>query len=169
VQLKPLDIEPRALFSIFPILPSFKLHFSFYSILFLSPLFFYLMKLICKTQCPWFHRKRRYCLTKLASFLIFDLIFYRYAHYVCSLCDSPGFEVLFFRCLICFLFQFVLCSAPVKQKTEDALPLTLRSYHIEPGTCEKVVSLSLYYLSSKLVYFLLFYFYLSFKIKKIII
>lgn len=117
VQLKPLDIEPRALFSIFLILPSVKLHFSFYSFLFLSPLFFLPNETYLQNPMSLVHRKRRYCLTKLASFLIFDLIFSRYAHYVCSLCDSLGFEVLFFWCLMCFSLPIyaMLCSG----KAED--------------------------------------------------
>jgi hypothetical protein len=42
---------------------------------------------------------------------------------------------------------------------------TLSHAHIEPGPREKAISL--FYLRSKLVYFLLFYFYFSAKIKKI--
>jgi hypothetical protein len=114
----PSNIELRALFSIFMILLSFKLHFSFFLFLFLSPLFFCLtMKPICKTQRPWFHRKRRYCLTKLASFLISDLIFSRYTHYVSSLRDSPGFDVLFFQCLM--YFSFPICVLLYSGKAED--------------------------------------------------
>ena len=94
-----------------------------------------------------FHRKWRSCLTKPASFLISDLIFPRYAHYRSSLLDFPGFDVIFFRFLMCFFLRLVLCSA----KAEDggrAVNRAPRVPHRTRASRESRESLSVFYFRS---------------------
>lgn len=92
-------------------------------------------------------RKWRSCLTKPASFLISDLIFPRYTRYLSAQLDPPGFDSLFFRCLMCFSLRFVLCSG----KAEDggrALSHAPRVPHRTRASRESRESLSVFYFRS---------------------